>query len=301
MLGPLPEKLIKMKKFEPLVSICMITYNHENYIEEAIEGVFSQKVDFEYELVICNDNSPDNTDRIIKNIIENHPKGNKINYIRHKNNLGAIPNFHFSFKQARGKYIAICEGDDYWSDPLKLQKQTSFLERNLDYDASFHEVDMLFINKKIHFSTYRKHEVNQTVYFKDVVSNDWLIPTCSFVFRKKKMELPPFYDDFNYGDFPLFCCILLNSKAHYLNETMAVYRRNNTGSLTNTIRTFGHLKVSADYIKLLSWLNKYSNYEDQMEIESRINKEIENINSQINIYKNSRFIKIYSAVRKFIN
>ena len=290
----------KIEGERPLVSICMITYNHDNYIEEAINGVLSQNVQFDFELIISNDNSPDNTDVIIKNIIQNHPNGKKINYIKHDKNIGAIPNFHFAFKQAGGKYIAICEGDDFWIDPLKLQKQISFLEENSDYAASFHEVDMLFNDKKIPFSKYRNNNINNAVYFKDVVSNDWLIPTCSFVFRKNKMVIPPFYEEFNYGDYPLFCCILINSKAQYLNESMAVYRRNNSGSLTNTIRTFGHLKVSADYIKLLNWLNKYADDKDKSFIESRINKEIENINNQIEIYKNSRLIKTYSSLRKWV-
>lgn len=288
------------RNLESLVSVCMITYNHESYIQEAIEGILAQKVNFNYELIICNDNSPDNSEKIILDFIENHPNGNKINYIRHQKNLGAIPNFHFSFKQAKGKYIAVCEGDDFWIDPLKLQKQISFLEANLDYAASFHEVDMLYSDKKIRFSEYMKNDINQTVYFKDVVSNDWLIPTCSFIFRKSTMNLPPFYDEFNNGDFPLFCCILINSKAHYMEEIMGVYRRNNKASLTNTIRTFGHLKVSADYIKLLTWLNKYANDEDMGLIESRINKEVENINNQIQIYKNSRLNKFYMTIMKWI-
>lgn len=291
---------MNLKNTVPLVSICMITYNHEKYIAEAIQGVLSQNFEFDYELIISNDNSQDDTDNIIKEIIQNHPEGNKINYIKHEKNLGAIPNFHFAFKKAKGKYIAICEGDDHWTDRLKLQKQISFLESNSDYAASFHDVDIFFNDKKIPFSKHRKNEIENTVYFKDVVSNVWLIPTCSFVFRRSKMVLPPFYDDFNYGDYPLFCCILINSKAHYSQDIMGVYRRNNEESLTNTIRTFGHLKVSADYIKLLNWLYKYSNNADQRMIESRINKEIENINNQIDIYKNSRLIKFYSTARKWI-
>lgn len=283
------------------VSICMITYNHEKHIQQAIEGVLMQEGDFDIDLIISNDNSPDNTDRVIQKMLKNHPRASAINYINHEKNIGVMPNFTSSLQLCKGKYIALCDGDDYWTDPLKLQKQISFLEENSEYAASFHEVEMLFDDKKIPFSVYRKNKINSSVYFKDVVTNDWLIPTCSFVFKKDKMVIPPFYKEFNYGDFPLFCCILINSKAHYSKDIMGIYRRNNTSSLTNTIRTFGHLKVSADYIKLLNWLYRYSNNEDIFWIESRINKEVENINNQIKIYKNSRLIKFYSVIRKWIN
>lgn len=288
------------KKENPLVSVCMITYGHEKYLENAIHSILNQEVDFEYELIIANDNSPDNTDEIVKEIILQHSEGNRINYIKHSKNIGAIPNFHFSFTKAKGKYIAICEGDDYWIDNRKLQQQITFLETNQDYSASFHDVYMLFNDKKVSFSKHKKNIINETVYFDDVVSSDWLIPTCSFVFRKDKMKLPPFYEKLNYGDYPLFCCIVINSKAHYTNEIMGVYRRNNSSSLTNTIRTFGYLSVSADYIELLNWLNNFANEEDRKSIEKRINHEIKQIRNQVEVYKNSKIINFYNKYRKYL-
>lgn len=116
-----------------MTSICMITYNHEKFIGEAIVGVLMQKTNFEYELIIANDCSPDKTDEIVNEYINTHPKGNRIRYFSHKQNLGMIPNFVFAMQQCQGKYIALCEGDDYWIDPYKLQKQVDFLEANADY------------------------------------------------------------------------------------------------------------------------------------------------------------------------
>lgn len=115
------------------VSVVMITYNHEKFIKEALESVFSQKTNFQYEIIISNDCSTDNTDEVIKKIIDKNENGNLINYTNHKNNKGMIPNFLWSIQQAKGKYIALCEGDDYWTDPYKLQKQVDFLEANPDY------------------------------------------------------------------------------------------------------------------------------------------------------------------------
>ena len=119
--------MIKMnakKKF--LVSVAMPNYGQDQFISQAILGVLSQKAEFEIELIVANDCSPDNTEAIVQEIIQNHPNGSWIKYTRHAENKGAIPNFAWSISQAKGKYIAICEGDDYWTDPFKIQKQIDF-------------------------------------------------------------------------------------------------------------------------------------------------------------------------------
>ena len=128
-------------KGKPLVSVSMITYNHEKYIEEAINGVLMQVTDFEIELIISNDNSLDQTDAIIQHIIKEHPKGYWIKYIKHEKNLGAMQNLVDNFKQCTGEYIAICEGDDYWTDPSKIQKQVNFLQENNDYVITYTSVE----------------------------------------------------------------------------------------------------------------------------------------------------------------
>lgn len=121
------------KKNGPLVSVVMITYAHENYIKQAIEGVLMQEYQGEIELIVSNDKSPDATDEVIKKIIAEHPNGNWIKYTNHTENLGMMPNFIWALQQAKGEYIAACEGDDYWIDTLKLQKQVDFLKNNADF------------------------------------------------------------------------------------------------------------------------------------------------------------------------
>lgn len=124
----------------PIVSVVMITYGHEDYIEEAINGVLIQRTTFPIELIIANDNSPDSTDTIVNNLLRPHPKSNIIKYIKHQENIGMMANFIFSLKQCKGKYIAICEGDDYWTDPNKLQKQVDFLEANPEYVITYTDI-----------------------------------------------------------------------------------------------------------------------------------------------------------------
>jgi len=116
---------------KPLVSVCMITYNHENFIKDAIEGILMQKTSFPIELIIGEDCSTDNTRKIVKDYEEKYPEIIFAQYS--EKNLGMINNFLNVLQAARGKYIALCEGDDYWTDPLKLQKQVDFLEANPEY------------------------------------------------------------------------------------------------------------------------------------------------------------------------
>jgi len=121
------------------VSVIMLTYLHEAYIKESVEGVLLQNCDFDIELLIADDNSPDNTEAVIHEISKNHPKGNCIKYCKHKKNKGAMRNFIWASKMAQGQYVALCEGDDYWTDPYKLQKQVDFLDSNPQYVITGHD------------------------------------------------------------------------------------------------------------------------------------------------------------------
>jgi len=123
-----------MKDIEPLVSICCITYNHENYIRDAIEGFLMQKTSFPIEIIIHDDASTDNTAQIIKEYEDKYPDL-FCNIFQNENQWskgGGSIYARFLYPQARGKYIALCEGDDYWTDPLKLQKKVDFMEVNPD-------------------------------------------------------------------------------------------------------------------------------------------------------------------------
>src|ERR1700683_5373651 len=131
-----------MKK-APLVSVHMVTYNHEKYIAQAIESVLLQKTKFDFELVIGEDFSDDNTRNIIKTFVLNNP--GKINALLHPYNLGldGKNNSVETLKNCNGKYVALCEGDDFWTDPYKLQKQIDFLEENTDFSICFHNSKIL--------------------------------------------------------------------------------------------------------------------------------------------------------------
>lgn len=134
---------------KPLLSVCMITYGHEDYIQQAIEGVLMQQTSFDFELVIANDGSKDRTDAVIKEMLAAHKDGKTVRYFSHEQNRGMYDNFLFALNECKSKYIALCEGDDYWTDPLKLQKQVDFLEANSDYEVCFTNIEVVDHSGKI--------------------------------------------------------------------------------------------------------------------------------------------------------
>ena len=126
---------------EPLVSICCLAYNHGGYIEDALKGFLIQSTNFPFEILIHDDASIDRTADIIREYESAYPDIIKPIYQTvNQYSLGVKPISIFNFRRAQGKYIAMCEGDDYWTDPLKIQKQIDFLEARSDYVLSFHDV-----------------------------------------------------------------------------------------------------------------------------------------------------------------
>lgn len=214
-----------------MVSVSMITYKHEAFIQHAIEGVLIQETNFEYDLIIADDCSPDKTQEIVENIIASHPKGNLIKYFRHKKNIGMQPNGFFVANQCHGKYIAICEGDDYWTDPLKLQKQVDFLEANEKYGMV--HTDFIAYNELLQKmeNYFPKADTNDSCFYNLLTENN-SIGTLTVCFRKQLLldyfnEINPNQQNWLLGDLPLWLYIANKSKIHFINEITAVYRRLN--------------------------------------------------------------------------
>lgn len=245
-----------------LVSVHMITYNHEKYIAQAIEGVLIQATNFDFELVIADDCSPDNTQEIVEEIIKNHPKGYKIKYFRHEQNIGMNANAKFAIDNCKGKYIAICEGDDYWTDPLKLQKQVDFLESNPDFGLCHTNYSRYIHN--VQKSVFNSTPFSTTDVFFGLIRSEYPIGTLTAVYRKdiwKKysLDINPNSRAWLMGDLPFWIYLSRFYKVHYLNEISAVYRvleesASNTRDLDKMIR----FDESVKEVKLF-FLEKYDN------------------------------------------
>jgi len=126
----------------PLVSILMITFNQEKFIAQAIESVLMQRVNFKYEIVIGEDCSTDRTRDIVLEYQEKY--SDRIKLLLQGKNAGMHKNFVDTYYACMGKYIALLEGDDYWTDPYKLQKQVDFLEKNPDFAICFHNMQIIY-------------------------------------------------------------------------------------------------------------------------------------------------------------
>jgi glycosyltransferase involved in cell wall biosynthesis len=232
-----------------IVSVIMITYAHEKYIRQAIEGVLMQDINFEVELIIADDNSPDNTEQVVLDIASSHPNGKWIKYTKHNKNKGMMPNFIWTLEQCKGKYIAMCEGDDYWTDPNKLQKQVDFLEANPDYVLSFHKVKILKTNGDLVEDFITKVPENyETIEMLALYGN--YIHTPSVVFRNLLNRFPDSYNQSPIGDFFLYMLLAQHGKIKMLDDNMAIYRygvgfhstQNNQYQIESFIKTLELIK-----------------------------------------------------------
>src|SRR5690554_2111531 len=141
---------------KPLVSVFCVSYNHEQFIAQALDGFIMQQVDFDFEIVISDDCSTDNTRAIIEKYKNKYPHVFKD--VSPQKNLGMQKNWMHTLSACTGTYIALCEGDDYWTDPNKLQKQVDFLEANEEYSLCVH--NYVFYNQNEKVSTIPKKRNN---------------------------------------------------------------------------------------------------------------------------------------------
>lgn len=188
---------------EPLVSVRIITYNQKDYIKNAIEGVLMQNTNFDYEIVIGDDNSDDGTSEIIETYKENYPKiirhsvRESGNEIRKGFSVPRMYNWFHTVQECKGKYIAILDGDDYWNDPLKLQKQIDFLEQNPEYTLCSHEVYNKGFNYRKNFKSFLGI-LYKNFYFNGVYSllklfYEWMFDNSSFWVKRRKSTKVPRY------------------------------------------------------------------------------------------------------------
>lgn len=204
------------------LSICTITYNHEKFIAQALDSFLAQETDFEYEIVVSDDCSQDETPIILKRYKELYPE--KIKLILHESNVGMIPNFVTTIKICRGQYIALCEGDDYWTDNKKLQTQVTILDNNPNFSISFHKARIEFFNMKPFKFDDINYSTKEISGFEDLVKGNFIhTPTC--VFRNYLFDhYPEEFLNLKLGDWPLHLLNAQHGAIHFLNKEMAVYR-----------------------------------------------------------------------------
>jgi glycosyltransferase involved in cell wall biosynthesis len=191
----------------------MITYNHEKYIKKAIEGVLSQITNFDFLLLIGDDCSTDITRNIVIEYQNKYPE--KIILKLPHNNLGVVKNFYTNNDLIKSKYVALCEGDDYWTDENKLQKQVDLLESNNEYIISAHAVNIVDENFK-----FIKKSTNPGVFDRINIIKKYPFNTLSVVYRNESFAMKDWYLRALTVDYILFLSLLKNGKAHILPDLM---------------------------------------------------------------------------------
>ncbi|MDK2772952.1 MAG: glycosyltransferase [Flavobacterium sp.] len=272
----------------PLVSICCLTYNHEPYIKQALDSFLMQQTNFAFEIVIHDDASTDNTAKIIEEYTQKYPEIFKplLQTENQRSKFGGGMNPRFNYPRARGKYIAICEGDDYWTDPNKLQRQVDFLESNFEYALVAEETEVVDSSENSMglFSNF----FGVSLPNKDITIEELILQrrfaTGSVLFRR--------YENFDFlkcqGDTPTWCYLSTFGKIIRLPNISSVYRRHETGvTATPTVKW---------YLKMQEWNNFLKKNYPQVSkkiFQERWEKESYGALDKLSVKKNfSFFIKV---------
>lgn len=210
----------------PLVSISFITFNQAPYLRACLDGFLMQKTSFIFEILIHDDCSTDETREIIEEYSKKYPDiifpifQTENQYSKGVRGMMA----RFNFPRSRGKYLALCEGDDYWSDPYKLQKQVDFLENNPDFSICFHNMKILNESNPsaIEFTNSKDQESVSSIL--DLASKGNFMFTASVVFKKPKDGFPNWLTDLPIGDYAVHLFNAQFGKIKFLDQVMGVYR-----------------------------------------------------------------------------
>lgn len=212
------------------VSVCIITYNHEKFLAQAIEGALIQDVKVDYEIVIGEDCSTDDTANIALDYQKKFP--DRIRVYAREHNLGMMRNFIRTIEACRGEYIALCEGDDYWTSPHKLQEQVEFLDNHPDFAICSHNVLLRQEGSADPGIEWLGAKHNEVSTLEDLLRDGSGGATCSLMFRNKVFgEFPDWYYTSPGGDWALQVLCASQGNLYYFREVMGVFRRHDRGAL----------------------------------------------------------------------
>jgi glycosyltransferase involved in cell wall biosynthesis len=290
----------QMQNIKPLVSVCVQTYNHANFIRECLDGIISQKTNFPIEVLLGEDESDDGTREICIEYAERCPEKIRLFLHRRENviyiNDRATGRFNllYNLQKARGKYLALCEGDDYWTNSHKIQRQIDFLEANSDYVISFHQANILQ-NNVLKPDTLTVP--SDTTKLFDLINKNY-IRTCSVVMRNSfKGHLPDFYTNCAVGDYVLYLLHAQYGKIKYFAENMAVYRIHHNNTWVNR----DPISLEENWVDMQHLLFDYFNSKDTA-VASLIKKNQEKrlYNICQYYYKNSNRKKLFEYQKRLI-
>ena len=228
-----------MFEVKPLVAIHCLVYNHAPYLRDCFEGFVMQQTNFPFVAVVHDDASTDNSAAIIREYEQKYPHIFKpiyeIESIYRKGGFGAIDNVMLhAINATNAKYVAMCEGDDYWTDPYKLQKQVDFLEANPEYSMCFHGAEIKNETDTKVITTCQ--DVEDKEYFTNDIFPGWVVPTASVVYRRSTINSFHTLKQthwMKYGDIVLFLKCTHTGRVWGMKEKMSVYRMTTNGAVVS--------------------------------------------------------------------
>lgn len=214
-------------------SVALITYNHAPYIARAIESVLAQRTSFDFELLIGEDDSTDGTRAIVQEFAARHPERIRL-FLRSRQDVIHVdgrPTGRFNFMQtigaARGEYVALLEGDDYWTSPEKLQRQVDFLEANRDCAACFHAIDIERCDAQGSCTRLPRRDFppdGARLGIEEMLRGGVKIPLLAYVFRRAVLgEFPPWFTTLAMGDIPLYALNAAHGPIGFIHEFLGTY------------------------------------------------------------------------------
>ena len=252
-------------------SVICNTYNHERYIAKCLESLVSQKTDFYYEIIVHDDASTDSTAEIIREYEKKYPMIRALYESENQFSKG-VSMWDSTGKYAAGKYFAICEGDDFWVAPDKLQKQVDFMESHPEYSLCGHAAYCAFDNDSLSKTNFmRPFSESKDVTMSDIIRG-WAMPTNSFLFQTRLVSgTPPYQGECRQSDFALMTFLALQGKVYYMNELMSAYRIQSATSWTRRISRTPEVrrKMIGEFIAMLDRFDDYTGGTYHSDIEER--------------------------------
>ena len=248
------------------VSVLCKTYNHEPYIRDAIEGFIMQQTDFPFEIVIHDDASTDGTAEIVADYAARFPQ--LIVPILQQENQHSQSASSFRkhiLPKLRGEYFASCEGDDYWTDPHKLQMLADYLDAHPECSAACHNTEIKYVKtRRSRLFNNKKHESDYNIGNVGTFKNRFYHTSGLMSRTELRFQAPPFTEAVpGVGDYPLRIWLLMNGHIHYFPQVMSVYRLGVPGSWSVMQKDGGaaaQKKVCQNEIKMLKLADEYSGY-----------------------------------------
>lgn len=246
---------------EILVSIWCTAYNHEMYIRDAIEGFLSQKTNFQYEIIIHDDASTDSTAEIIREYEEKYPHlihgvyQIENQYSKYHPDMEWIQ--RIAIQNCKGKYIALCEGDDYWIDIQKLQIQADYLEAHPECIMTVHDAVNVDC-RNYEMKSGSAYDKDCIISPRDMILQKKSMFTASMVYRREVLQMDGFFLDSGIGDYPTRLYALEKGKIFYFTRIMSIYREHHAGSWSSSFLS-GEIRWPHS-ILMIDFLDKYNEY-----------------------------------------